>query len=84
MNLVEWMVQDASAQLDHLRKLIDFVTSFRDGQIGLDEFLAGPSFLHDPEDSEEELMNLLLDVAQSIPRSKKRERAAATPKDCSF
>ncbi len=84
MNPVEWMVQDASAQLDHLRKLIGFVTSFRDGQIGLDEFLAGPSFLNDPEGSEEELMNLLLDVAQAIPRSKKRGRAAATPKDCSF
>jgi hypothetical protein len=82
MTPVEWMVQDASAQLEHLRKLIDFVTSFRDGQIDLDEFLAGPSFLHDPEDSEEDLMNLLIDLAQSIPRSKKRGRAASTPKDC--
>ena len=78
------MVQDASAQLEHLRKLIDFVTSFRDGQIDLDEFLAGPSFLNDPEDSEEDLMNLLIDLAQSIPRSKKRKRAAATPSDCPF
>lgn len=84
MTPVEWMVQDASAQLEHLRKLIDFVTSFRDGQIDLDEFLAGPSLLNDPEDSEEDLMNLLVDLAQSIPRSKKRGRAAATPKDCPF
>jgi hypothetical protein len=84
MTPVEWMVQDASAQLEHLRKLIDFVTSFRDGQIDLDEFLAGPSFLNDPEDSEEDLMNLLIDLAQSIPRSKKRKRAAATPSDCPF
>ena len=84
MTPVEWMVQDASAQLEQLRKLIGFVTSFRDGQIDLDEFLAGPSLLNDPEDSEEDLMNLLVDLAQSIPRSKKRGRAAATPKDCPF
>ena len=31
MTPVEWMVQDASAQLEQLRKLIGFVTSFRDG-----------------------------------------------------
>ena len=88
MTPVEWMVQDASAQLDHLRKLIDFVTSFRDGNIDLDEFLAGPSFLHDPEDSpedsEEELMNLIIELAKTLPRSKKRKRPSATPNDCPF
>ena len=88
MTPVEWMVQDASAQLDHLRKLIDFVTSFRDGNIDLDEFLAGPSFLHDPEDSpedsEEELMNLIIELAKTRPRSKKRKRPSATPNDCPF
>jgi predicted RNase H-like nuclease (RuvC/YqgF family) len=33
---VEWMVQDASVQLEHLRELVGFITSFRDGQIDLD------------------------------------------------
>ena len=85
MTPVEWMVQDASAQLEHLRKHIDFVTSFRDGRIELDEFLAGPAFLHDPEDSEEDLlMNLLIDLVRPRPRGKKRGQARTTPKDCPF
>lgn len=84
MTPVEWMVQEASAQLDHLRELVGFVTSFRDGQIDLDAFLRGPSFLHDPEDSEDDLMSLLLDLTQPPRRGKKRGRAAATPKDCPF
>ena len=85
MTPVDWMVEDASAQLEDLRKHIDFVTSFRDGQIGLDEFLAGPSFLHDREVSEEELlMNMLIDLVQPRRRGKKRGSAGATPKDCPF
>lgn len=84
MTPVDWMVEDASAQLDHLRKLVGFVTSFRDGQIGLEEFLSGPSFLDDPEDSEEELMNMLIDLVHSRPRGKKRGRARTTPEDCPF
>ncbi len=85
MTPVDWMVEDASAQLEDLRKHIDFVTSFRDGQIGFDEFLAGPSFLHDQEVSEEELlMNMLIDLVQPRRRGKKRGSAGATPKDCPF
>jgi uncharacterized coiled-coil protein SlyX len=81
---VEWMVQDASAQLEHLRELVGFITSFRDGQIDLDAFLRGPSFLNDPEDSEDDLMSLLCDLTQPPRRSKKRGHAAATPEDCPF
>jgi hypothetical protein len=63
--------------------LVGFVTSFRDGQIDLNAFRSGPSFLHDPEGSEDDLMSLLFD--QSPRRGKKRRRAAARPPDdCPF
>lgn len=81
---VEWMVQDASVQLEHLRELVGFITSFRDGQIDLNEFLRGPSFLHDQEDSEADLMSLLLDLTQPPRHGKKRRRAAVNPEDCPF
>lgn len=84
MTPVEWMVQDTSAQLEQLRELVGFVTSYRDGQIDLEAFLSGPSFLHEPEDSEEELMNLLIGLVQPRSRSKKRRRVHTTPEDCPF
>jgi hypothetical protein len=84
MTPAEWMLQETSVQLEHLRELIGFVTSFRDGQIDLDAFLRGPSFLHDPEDSEDDLMSLLIELTQSPRRSKKRGRAAGVPEDCPF
>lgn len=68
------LTEEARGDLARLREIRDFVYAFRDGQISLARFLAGPEEHEPHDDPEADLLQLLAQLAAEAPRGKRRPR----------
>jgi hypothetical protein len=81
----EAFVEQARAELDSLRGVRDFVQSFVDGKVSLDEFLQGPTSARDDdpwnEEVEDDLMLAMALLADEIvPRPRRASGRKAAPR----
>lgn len=80
---VEAMIAEAEVGINGLRQLRDFVSSFVDGEITLDEFMVGPAGGSEEEDGDVDMADLdafLDDIFAEVDRAPKRRGGRRQPR----